>query len=230
MALRYKKTHKQCGAVSLFISIILLIGITLVVFSTTKTVLMETKITADNYRTTQATAAAQAAMDRAVAFFMAGGLDQDGDAVVDYVNSALKPPTRLCQVPATIINTTAFSFTLVAAIQTTFSSFYFVNTPTYDHDLNAGTAEINNPCDSIPSSLTALNMTEGMIVAQGWSDDCSAVRTISQCVGTFESPKQPFDGRDVITDDLFLFTKTSTGAGAFLAGTGAIITGSWKDW
>ena len=161
---------------------------------------------------------------------MAGGLDQDGDAVVDYVNSALKPTTLLCQVPATIINTTAFSFTLVAAIQTTFSSFYFVNTPTYDHDLNAGTAEINNPCDSIPSSLTALNMTEGMIVAQGWSDDCSAVRTISQCVGTFESPKQPFDGRDVITDDLFLFTETSTGAGAFLAGTGAIITGSWKDW
>lgn len=202
----------------------------MVVFATTKTVLMETKITADNYRTTQATAAAQAAMDRAVAFFMAGGLDQDGDAVVDYVNSALKPTTVLCQVPATIINTTAFSFTLVAAIQTTFSSFYFVNTPTYDHDLNAGTAEINNPCDSIPSSLTALNMTEGMIVAQGWSDDCSAVRTISQCVGTFESPKQPFDGLDVITDDLFLFTKTSTGAGAFLAGTGAIITGSWKDW
>ncbi len=64
-------------------------------------------------------------------------------------------------------------------------------------------------------------MTEGMIVAQGWSDDCSAVRTISQCVGTFdifnggESPKQPFDGRDVITDDLFYSLKPVQGRGLF---------------
>ena len=167
----YKKISYQRGAASLLIATILLIGVTLVVLSTTKTVLMETKIAADNYRTVQAVAAAQAGMDRAVSYFMEGGFDHDGDGSVDYANTIALP---------------AFSFTLpetpVAGAQTTFAQFYFDNT--------AG-----NRCDT---GADGSDMTKGTIFVQGQSDDNLAVRNISQCVGTLDifnggdSPKQPF--------------------------------------
>ena len=68
--------NKQKGAVTLLTGMILLISITLISLLTAKTVLVETQITADNYRTSQAEAAASAAMDQAVAYFNAGGFDQ----------------------------------------------------------------------------------------------------------------------------------------------------------
>jgi len=196
--------RRQQGAASLLMSVILLIGITLVVLSTAKTVLMDTKIAADNYRTAQAVAAAQAAMDRATSYFMAGGFDQmvnatgavGKDGNVDYVLDDQIPTVASCQLPATI----AFPLTLTdaGATQTTLARFYYVNTPTYDDDNNAGTVEVVNPCDSSPSTLTASSVAKGMVVAQGWSDDCTAVRTVSQCLSTFnlfdggEGPQQPF--------------------------------------
>jgi len=204
MATEYKAKTRQQGAASLLMSVILLIGITLVVLSTAKTVLMDTKIAADNYRTTQATAAAQAAMDRAISYFMAGGFDQVGDPItggadgnIDYVLDDQIPTVASCLLPAT----TAFPLTLTdaGATQTTLARFYYVNTPTYDHDNDAGTADIVNPCDSTPTStLTANSVAKGMVVAQGWSDDCTAVRTVSQCLtavdifGGGEGPQQPF--------------------------------------
>jgi hypothetical protein len=42
------------------------------------------------------------------------------------------------------------------------------------------------------------NMTRSLVTVKGWSDDCTAVRTITQCVGTYdvfragEGPKQSF--------------------------------------
>jgi len=204
MATEYKSKRRQQGAASLLMSVILLIAITLVVLSTAKTVLMDTKIAADNYRTAQAVAAATAAMDRAIGYFMAGGFDQvvnatgaaGKDGNVDYVLDDQIPTVASCQLPAT----TAFPLTLTdaGATQTTLARFYYVNTPTYDDDNNAGTAEIVNPCDSSPSTLTASSVAKGMVVAQGWSDDCTAVRTVSQCLSTFnlfdggEGPQQPF--------------------------------------
>jgi len=205
MATEYKVKRQQRGAASLLMSVILLIGVTLVVLSTANTVLMDTKIAADNYRTAQAAAAAQAAMDRAIGYFMAGGFDQIDNATgaagkdgnIDYVLDDQIPTVASCQLPAT----TAFPLTLTeAGTQTTLARFYFVNTPTYDHDNDAGaaTAEIVNPCDSSPSVLTASSVAKGMVVAQGWSDDCTAVRTASLCVSTFnifdggEGPQQPF--------------------------------------
>jgi len=179
--MKIKRIDRQRGSASLFIAVMLIIGITLVIFSTSKTVLMETKINAANYRTIQATTAANAAMDQGVAYFMAGGLDQDGTAGVDFVAG------------------TVSTLTLTSGTdQTTTGLFYFANTTTYDHDNNAATAVITNPCDSNPSGFNGINMTQGIIVTQGFSDDGTAVRTMSQCLGTFdlfdggESPQQPF--------------------------------------
>ena len=92
-------THRfknQQGAASLLTALVLLISITLVILLTSKEVLVETKVTADNYRTSQATAAASAAMNHAEAYFMAGGLDQrinatgavGADELVDYTSAS----------------------------------------------------------------------------------------------------------------------------------------------
>ncbi|MGR9117354.1 MAG: PilX N-terminal domain-containing pilus assembly protein [Gammaproteobacteria bacterium] len=162
-------SKKQQGAATLFTSVILLIAITLIAFLTAKTVMEETKMTANNYRSAQALAAADAGMDYAVAYFNHGGLnhdadyddpptnsihrldhndpdgvDVDGDGVQDFI-----PPAG-----ATIV---------------------------FDNN--------NANCS------TANSMKSGLIISTGTSDDGIASRTISQCVGTLNllkggGPKQ----------------------------------------
>jgi Tfp pilus assembly protein PilX len=169
-------THKQQGAVTLLTALILLISITLVGFVTAKTVLVETQITADNYRTSQAAAAASAAMDQAVSYFYAGGLDQRNNAT---------PTTLTADGLVDYPSTAPFALTLTAAGQTTTAQFFFTNT--------AG-----NRCDP---TADGTNMTQALVTARGWSDDNTAVRTITQCVDTFDifdsgkGPRQAFVSR-----------------------------------
>jgi hypothetical protein len=206
--------HKQQGQVALLTALVLLISITLISLLTVKTVLVETQITADNYRSSQATAAASAAMDQAVAYFTAGGLDlhnnatlvAGADGLVDYigpgpfggnpaivvnlingvstVTAASEPTAASCTMPVT----TAFPLTLTSGSQTTYAQFYFNNTS-------------GNACDCPTKDCMGTqgtNMTRALVIAKGWSDDCRAVRTITQCVGTFnifdsgKGPQQSF--------------------------------------
>jgi hypothetical protein len=167
----------------------LLISITLVILLTSKEVLVETKVTADNYRTSQATAAASAAMNQAEAYFMAGGLDQrvnatgvaGADELVDYT-SALP-----------------FSLNLTVGGQTTTAQFYFDNSDDNACDCQADVSrDIDNDGDGDCFGTLGRNMTRTRIIATGWSDDNTAVRTVTQCLGTFDifdggnGPKQPF--------------------------------------
>lgn len=185
----------QKGAASLLTALVLLICITLVILLTSKTVLVETQITADNYRTSQATAAASAAMNRAEAYFMAGGLDQidsatgaaGTDGVVDYRSDA------------------PFSFNLTAGTQTTAAQFYFDNTDDNACDCqDDGTKDLDDDGDGDCMGTEGKNMTRALVTAQGWSDDNTAVRTITQCLGTFDlfdggdGPKQPFVSRAAV--------------------------------
>ncbi|MEI6336381.1 MAG: hypothetical protein WCS87_17620 [Methylococcaceae bacterium] len=207
-------TQKQHGQVALLTALVLLISITLISLLTSKTVLVETQVAADNYRTNQATAAASAAMDQAVAYFSAGGLDQHnnatgvsgGDGLVDYigpgpfggnpailvnlingvstVTAASEPTAASCSMPTT----TTLPLTLASSTQTTLAQVYFNNTR-------------GNACDCPTKDCMGTlgtNMTRALVIAKGWSDDCTAVRTITQCVGTFDvfrsgvGPKQSF--------------------------------------
>jgi hypothetical protein len=210
---------RQQGMASLFTAIVLLVCITLVVLFTSKTVVMDTKMTADNARTTQATAAAQAAMDHAVAYAIAGGIDQmnnsTGAATPDdsndyrtpiYKDSSGNAPNPLqlpaadnCTIPASVnsVNYPAYlgraaypahvqMFT--SGSQSSIGMFYFVNTASYDHDNDASTAAIANPCNNAAGTAFDGNpMEKALVVAKGWSDDCTAVRTLSQCVGSFNT-------------------------------------------
>lgn len=95
---------QQQGAVTLFTSVILIIAITLVTFLTAKTVLQETKMTANNYRASQAVAEAEAAMDYAITYFNNGGFDQDGDEIIDDVDAGgvtFSPPGVTFSPPGT---------------------------------------------------------------------------------------------------------------------------------
>jgi len=66
--------NNQRGAATLLVVLVLLVGITLVTLTTSKTVLLETQIAADNYRTAQAVAAANYAMDYGLIILITAGL------------------------------------------------------------------------------------------------------------------------------------------------------------
>ena len=162
--------NNQKGAATLLTALVLLISITLVTFLTAKTVLVETQISADNYRMSQAVSAAQAGLDFGVGYFngtgapVVAGFDHDNNSVVD-----------------TLANRT---YTSASGAQITTSSITFNN--------QAGTRCI--AAGSTP------NMKSGLITAVGRSDDGLAVRSISQCVSTADvfggnAPKQTLISR-----------------------------------
>ncbi|MDO9267895.1 MAG: hypothetical protein Q7T96_02155 [Methylobacter sp.] len=159
--------NNQRGAATLFSALIILVGITLVTLTTSKTVLVETQIAADNYRTAQAVAAANYAMDYGVNYFDNGGFDQvtaagaaGSDSIVDVV--------------------TVPGLASADGRQTTTATLTFNNA--------AGTR-------CVAAGATA-SMRSGLITATGFSDDGLASRTISQCVVTLPvlrnaGPQQP---------------------------------------
>ncbi|WP_020158396.1 hypothetical protein [Methylobacter marinus] len=162
----------QNGAATLLTALVLLICITLVILLSSKSVVMETQISADNYRMAQAVAAANAAMDFGVGYFDQGGFDQvinatgvaGSDGIVD-----------------TIADRT---YTSGDGTQTTTATLTFNNA--------AGTRCV--------AAGETPNMKSGMITAVGYSDDGLAARTISQCVGTIDvfggnGPKQSLISR-----------------------------------
>jgi hypothetical protein len=205
----------QRGAATLLTAVIMLIGITLIALLVAKTVLVETKITSDNYRTSQATAAASAAMDRAVAYYMqGGGIDQNFDGNPDFVAGA-EPSEASCALPGS----TEGQITLTSGSQITLAQYYFNNSDDDGLDDNEGEADDNNICDNSSTTvctdedsdgdgdcfgLANTNMTKALITAKGWSDDCTAVRTITQCVDPFKifngsgGPEQPFITRAAV--------------------------------
>lgn len=186
----------QRGVASLLTAVVLLICITLVALFTSKTVVMETKMNADNFRTSQATAAAQAAMDRGMAYFSEGDMDHDDPPNgVDFTTPTLAqmPSAASCTIPN---GTPASAETLSSGEQSTIAMFYFVNTRFYDANndgtvVTTGTGAEINPCDCSAGNCLASSPTDkGMIVAKGWSDDCTAVRTITQCISVFDTLKE----------------------------------------
>ncbi len=177
MQIFISKTQKQRGAATLFTSVMLLVAITLVAFLSGKTVLNETKTSANNYRSTQSVAAANYAMDLGVDYFDTGGFDRvnnttgvvESDGVIDTLGD-------LDSDGAYDDAFTGLSLTSTDASQTTTGQLVFSNTG------------FGAPGGS--------DMKSGMITSTGFSDDGLATRTITQCVGPVnilrnDGPKQP---------------------------------------
>lgn len=159
----------QRGAATIVVASILLIAITIVTLFTARTVLVETELTADHNRTTQAVTAANYAMDYAVSYFDSYGFDQNADGNVDIV------------IPPNIdVNTTHGPLTLSSQVE---------------YDISPGTVCVD--VGETPS------LTNGMLVATGFSDDGLATRTITQCVGPIslladEGPDMPLISRSEV--------------------------------
>ncbi|MBE0434859.1 MAG: hypothetical protein IBX56_03535 [Methylomicrobium sp.] len=190
MKIIYQHT-RQKGAISLLTALILLIGISLITFFTAKTVLVETQISANNYRTSQAVAAAQAALDEGTAYFMAGGTDHNQDFNRDFTeppNAEEMPSAENCAISA---DTTTSPVNLTNQL----ALFYF-DRPDPPPPAPDDNGRPNRCRIFFPEANDVVDAA--LLVARGWSDDCSAVREISQCLGTFDifaggkSPEQPF--------------------------------------
>jgi len=80
--------NHQRGFATLLTSLIILIGITLITLFTARTTLMEQRISANHYRSSQAYAAAYAAYSYGFGYFNQGGFDQNNDGVIDYTQAA----------------------------------------------------------------------------------------------------------------------------------------------
>jgi len=182
--LKQPDLNSQRGAATLLTALVLLIGITLVTLTTSKTVLVETQIAADNYRTSQAVAAANYAMDYGVNYFDKGGFDQIINASGTTVTGCTPNVAagRDCILDYVAIGTTPNIPNLESedGSQTTTAQLTFNNA--------AGTR-------CVATGITPV-MKSGLITATGFSDDNLASRTITQCVGPLnilrnDGPKQP---------------------------------------
>ncbi|MEY3288003.1 MAG: hypothetical protein RLZZ419_245 [Pseudomonadota bacterium] len=194
--MRSQNIHKnQNGITTLLTALVLLIGITLVTLLTSKTVLLQIQMAADNYRMTQAVAAANAALDFGIGYFdgvvnasgiVVAGFDHDNNKCPDYLSDPLSyvdPSTN------TTINC---AVTLPHALTYTSADGSLVTTARVTFDNDHGTRCV--AVSEIP------NMKSGLITATGFSDDGLAQRTMSQCVGTINvfggnSPKQSMVSR-----------------------------------
>jgi len=184
----------QRGIATLFTAVILLIATTLVTFLTARTVLMETKMSANNYRASQAIAAADAGMDYALAYFNGTGLtvagsDHDGDGSLDHFPLA--------------INGTGDAS--VDADGDGVQDFTRPNRATIVFYSESSVAAVNPaplPCVN-PSIDGTGNQKSALIQVTGTSDDGTANRTIYQCVGTRnllqgDGPKQTLVSGSVV--------------------------------
>ena len=83
----YHLNHQR-GFATLLTSLIILVGITLITLFTARTTLMEQRMSANHYRSSQAYAAAYAAYSYGLSYFNQGGFDQNNDGVIDYTQAA----------------------------------------------------------------------------------------------------------------------------------------------
>lgn len=164
----------QRGAATLLTAVILLFSVSLVAVLISRSVQMESKVNADNYRAVQALNAANAALDYAFAYFEVNGMnnyiksDEEDDG---YPQEPFNPPEFKLTDPDNSNKILGYA------------KFYFINNLT-DNEYACGGTE---------SSLR-----RGMVVASGWSDDFEARREITACLTSPDifaggtGPKQPF--------------------------------------
>lgn len=153
-----------------------MLGATTLAFLSARTVLNETRTTANDFRTQQAVEAASAAIDAGIARFSENNGQIDGSLTVPTAANiaALSASCSIATPPA---------FGATVNLSTNFGLYFYANDDATDPDF--ARCEANGENDA------------GTLWAVGWSDDCQAIRTISVCLGSVpllkdgEGPKQP---------------------------------------
>lgn len=165
-------THarNEAGAATIFTAVILMLAGTILAFMSARIVLNETKVTADDVRISQATEAALAAIDAGLAEFNSNGGN---------INTVLASPIFSATCPRTVASGDAQNLTLPQG-----DAFYYFS------NVDDGT-KTGDRCNADGAT------DGGTLYGEGWSDDCSAHKKISVCLGVVEifgdgeGPKQP---------------------------------------
>lgn len=170
---------QQRGAATILMAIIMLFSITVVSIFTARTMITEQKISGNEFRSKQAFEAAEAGLQFGVAYFNSGGADHSS------------PPDGTDAFEDTNIDGTAFTEPGQPSYHVAFCD---PDTATHIPPLcrNELTTSIST-CEAPPLDSIAL------VYACGWSDDRTAIRTISQIVRFKHAlpnpPKSPFTSR-----------------------------------
>lgn len=181
--------NRQQGAATLMVSMVLLIAITLVVFVTARSAIMEQRISANELRTTAALEAAQAGMDAAMAYMRSpGGMYKNSPNVGDPADFFSFPAIELEGDPGRV--TGHYQFIYCER-----------NTDPADLECPDLNSTLANACTSpIRGSDTA---REALILSCGWSDDGIArASVIQQAMNTpsmANPPTNPMTARGAVT-------------------------------
>lgn len=188
--------RKQRGAATLVTAVVMLVALTLVALVVGKAVINETKMVANNYRTTQAVAAANYAMDIGVNYFDNGGFDRldisSGTAVLGN-DGVIDLKGDLDDDGVFDDSFDGLSLTSNDGSQSTSAEITFYNDPGIA--TSVVTKEIGYARRCIPVGRPP-GFEYATLVAEGFSDDGVATRTITQCVGPSDilrdgGPKHP---------------------------------------
>jgi len=168
---------RETGVATLFTAVILMIGATTLAFLAAQVVIDETKVTANDRRTKQAVETALAGIDAGIARFNSNGAKIDSGI-------SLSSAPDLAQIglscDVNTITSTSSAATFSLSEMSTFGLYYFGNS------LSSG-----DRCHSADGD------DGDILISVGWSDDCSALREISVCMGAVpifkngEGPEQP---------------------------------------
>jgi len=196
--LKQSDLNSQRGAATLLTAVVLLVSITLVTLYTSKSVLVETQMAADNYRTSQAVAAANYAMDYGFNYFNRGGFDQNTTATGVAPKDGFLDTGADTNADGVVERFNALSLQSADGNQATTATLSFNNA--------AGTR-----CIAAGATPT---MKSGLITATGFSDDGLASRTITQCVGPLkllrdDGPDQPLvaQGQVAVTGNAHIINR-----------------------
>lgn len=147
---------RQEGAATLLVSLILLIAVTLIVIVTSRSAVMEQRISANEVRAKSAFEAAQAGLEFGISYMnSSGGIDKNQDGVAD-------------QPTLNRIDLLADDGRVVGQYQVA-----FCDQLTQDNQLS---------CDAIYGCPAPTNLRQALVFSCGWSDDGTAVRTVLQTV------------------------------------------------
>ena len=165
--------RRQRGMASLLISLVLLVGITIVVLVTAHTTAREQRLSANDMRAKAAFEAAQAGIDFGLSYFNSpDGMDQDNDGTVDTLT-------------ASAVDLNAPDGTVVGSYQVAFC--------------DVATDPDTLDCGSVNACTSPADLDEALIFSCGWSDDDTAVQRIIQTVerrpAISDPPTNPLSSR-----------------------------------
>ncbi|MGC9456315.1 MAG: PilX N-terminal domain-containing pilus assembly protein [Halothiobacillaceae bacterium] len=158
--------RNERGQVTLLVALILLVAITIVVLFTARSAIMEQRVSANELRAKQAMAAAEAGLDRAHSYMLAGGLDQDDDDQLDVL------PTQTLDNGATY-------------------RVLFCDSETPDFNPGNDGRCARSATATMTCNDASHRARNAMVIACGWSDDSAARHMVTQLLRASPSMARP---------------------------------------